>query len=385
MSKVFLHVGAPKTGTSMVQDLLYSNRKELAGHGILYPGRRRDAHFLAALDLLERGWGGLEEDAPGSWDYLVGKVQKWDGTAIISHEVFAGASEEQAKRAINSLAGHDVHIVYSARDLTRQVPAEWQEQVKHRKRHKYAAFLRDLRREEPRGYSSRWFWDVQSWPDVLRRWSADLPDENIHLVTVPPPGAPRALLVDRLMTLWGIESEWLTEETGRANVGLGAAETAVLRKINKHNPPTTYQGPYYREWVRELLAHRTLAGRDGAHRLILPPEHLDWAREITASWFEELGRHSYDVRGSVEELRVVDQGDFVDPDTIGAGEQLRVSLDVIDALLAELAHERERGTGAAQEAEERSEARVQELLEEIPRRGGYLRRVAGKVRRRLRF
>lgn len=386
MTKVFLHVGAPKTGTSMVQELLYSNRKELAAHGVLFPGRRRDAHFMAALDLLERTWGGLEVDAPGSWDYLVGKAQKWDGTVVISHEVFAGASEEQAKRAIDSLAGCDVHIVYTARDLSRQVPAEWQEQVKHRKKLKYAAFLRDLRRDEPSSYASRWFWTVHHWPDVLRRWGADLPPENVHLVTVPPPGAPRALLLDRLMSLWGIEQEWLTEESDRANVSLGAVETTVIRKINKRNPPATYDGPYYREWVRELLAHRTLAGRENAQRLILPPKQLNWARRLSSEWIDELDKESYDIRGDLDELRVVeDQGEFVNPDRVAPGAQLRVALDVIDTLLAELAHERERGAGAAREAEERGEARVQELLAAHHARRRRLRRFAGRVRRKLRL
>ena len=386
MAKVFLHVGAPKTGTSMVQELLYNNRKALADHGILYPGRRRDAHFMAALDLLERTWGGLEADAPGSWDYLAGKAKKWDGTVVISHEVFAGASEEQAKRAIKSLEGCDVHVVYTARDLSRQVPAEWQEQVKHRKKHRYAAFLKDLGRDDPQSYSSRWFWAVHDWPDVLRRWSADLPEENVHLVTVPPPGAPRALLIDRLLSLWGIEQEWLTAESHRANVSLGAVETTVIRKINKRNPPATYEGPYYREWVRELLAHRTLAGRDGAYRLILPPQYQDWARDVTAGWIDDLRKHGYDVRGDLEELRVIDdQGDYVDPDQVGNGEQLNVSLDIIDTLLAELVHERERGAGAAREAEERGEQRVQEIIAAQARRRRRLRRFAGRVRRKLRL
>ncbi|HLR85202.1 MAG TPA: hypothetical protein VK059_09630 [Nocardioidaceae bacterium] len=386
MTKVFLHVGAPKTGTSMVQELLYNNRKTLAEHGILYPGRRRDAHFLAALDLLERTWGGLEVDAPGSWDYLVGKAQKWDDTVVISHEVFAGASEEQAKRAISSLEGCDVHIVYTARDLTRQIPAEWQEQVKHRKKLTYSAFLSDLAREESQSYSSRWFWAVHEWPDVLRRWSVDLPEENVHLVTVPPPGAPRALLIDRLLSLWGIEQDWLTKESHRANVSLGAVETTVIRKINKRNPPTTYDGPYYREWVRELLAHRTLAGREGARRLILPPDQHDWARDITTGWIDDLRTHSYDVRGDLEELRVIDdQGEFVDPDAVDSDDQLDIALDVIDTLLAELVHERERGAGAAREAEERGEQRVQEVLAAAKQRRGRVRRFAGRVRRKLRF
>ena len=50
--RVLLHVGAPKTGTSFVQDILFNHRDALRDRGILYAADRHDAHFLAALDLM---------------------------------------------------------------------------------------------------------------------------------------------------------------------------------------------------------------------------------------------------------------------------------------------------------------------------------------------
>ena len=50
--RVLLHVGAPKTGTSFVQDILFTHRETLRERGILYPAERHDSHFLAALDLM---------------------------------------------------------------------------------------------------------------------------------------------------------------------------------------------------------------------------------------------------------------------------------------------------------------------------------------------
>ena len=91
-SRVLLHVGTPKTGTSYLQDVLFRNRRTLASAGILYPGDRFDAHFLAALDLMRLPWGGLETQAVGAWDKLATKVRKHDGTAIDSHEILATAS-----------------------------------------------------------------------------------------------------------------------------------------------------------------------------------------------------------------------------------------------------------------------------------------------------
>src|SRR4029079_18926194 len=136
MSKrVLLHVGTPKTGTSYLQDVLYRNRLTLAAAGIHYPAHRFDAHFLAALDLMRLPWGGLEAEAVGAWDKLAHRVRDYRGTSIISHEILATASRAQAGRALESLGhgqGTEVHLVLSVRDLVRQIPAEWQENVKHR-------------------------------------------------------------------------------------------------------------------------------------------------------------------------------------------------------------------------------------------------------------
>ncbi len=103
--KVLVHVGAPKTGTSFVQDLLFRSRDELTRLGTLYPADRFDAHFLAALDLMELPWGGLEREAVGRWDRLAAEVRAWPGDVVVSHEILATASREQVARALASLSG----------------------------------------------------------------------------------------------------------------------------------------------------------------------------------------------------------------------------------------------------------------------------------------
>ena len=44
MTRVYLHIGAPKTGTTYLQEVLFTNRARLAEHGVLYPGESRTAH-----------------------------------------------------------------------------------------------------------------------------------------------------------------------------------------------------------------------------------------------------------------------------------------------------------------------------------------------------
>ena len=56
---------------------------------------------------------------------------------IISHEILAPAPPEKIARLVRDLAGSELHVVYSARDLARQAPAGWQESIKQGRRWTY--------------------------------------------------------------------------------------------------------------------------------------------------------------------------------------------------------------------------------------------------------
>ncbi len=234
MSKrVLVHVGTPKTGTSHLQDVLHRNRERLATHGLLYPAERFDEHFLAALDLMKLTWGGLELQAVGAWDRLAADVRAWPGTSVVSHEILATASRTQVDRALTSLGADDgaqIHLILSVRDLVRQIPAEWQENVKHRSVITYERFLEVITDPERDSRIGTWFWGVQEIPDIVNRWGATIPPERIHLVTVPAPGAPRDELWRRFSLAFGLEGLDLDLTPERANPSLGVPETALLRR-----------------------------------------------------------------------------------------------------------------------------------------------------------
>ena len=56
-------------------------------------------------------------------------------------EILARATKQQVRRALDSFGDAEVHVVLSARDLVRQLPAEWQENVKHRRTVGFRDFL----------------------------------------------------------------------------------------------------------------------------------------------------------------------------------------------------------------------------------------------------
>jgi hypothetical protein len=344
VTKVVVHVGTPKTGTTFLQSVLFENRARLQEHGFVYPAERFDSHFLAALDLMRLNWGGLEDEAVGAWDDVARVVRRAgdDRTVVISHEILARASRSHVARALESFAVDgvepEVHVVLTARDLTRQVPAEWQENVKHRRTLGYEAFLEQIRDPRRRGGIGRWFWSVQELPDILDRWTLGgeaVPPERVHVVTVPRGrgGGPLALW-GRYVEALGLGEVDLDLDVARPNPSLGVAETALLRRIN-----LAVEGriapPRYRHYVRELLAHQTLARVSSSARIGLPADLAAWVHEHEEAWIAELDARGYRVHGDLADLRGGEGPPWVDPDVGRDAEVADAAVVAITALIEE--------------------------------------------------
>lgn len=298
--RVFLHVGSPKTGTTFLQDVLWSQRERAGEQGLLLPGERFNDHFLATLDVR-----GLADDpvyperARGMWDRLAAEALAWDGTVLISHELFAGATDEQARRAVASLsAGAEVHVVVTARDHVRQIAAEWQEHVKHRSATTFGSFVRGVRDDAAR---TSWFWQVQDYAGVLERWGAGLPAEQVHLVTVPPSGADPTILWDRFARLLGLDPAPFDTELERSNSSLGSEQAELLRRVNLElGDRLPLPGPYPLV-VKNVLAHRILEARPGT-RLSLSADDQQYAADESRAIADRLAAAGVDVVGDLADL-----------------------------------------------------------------------------------
>ncbi|WP_193613070.1 hypothetical protein [Nocardioides lijunqiniae] len=336
--RVFLHVGAPKTGTTYVQDRLARNAKLLAEHDVHFPTRppRVNAtlfHFRAALDLLGQDWGGHPGHARGSWDAMVRRVRRRSGTVVISHEILAPAPADAIVRAKRDLADAELHIVYSARDLARQIPAAWQESVKQGRRWTYRRFLDGLEHDKP------WFYRAFDMPSVLSAWGAGLDPSHVHVVTVPPAGAPGDELWLRFCRVLGIDPAWAPRDSERVNESLGVAETQVVRRLNRRMDRATRRESTFDELIREMLAHNELVGRVSPP-VRMPPRLMPWAEAETARWVEWIEQSGVDVVGDVADLLPLPtpEGErYVDPDKVSTKQQLRVAMDALTAMTREAA------------------------------------------------
>jgi hypothetical protein len=335
---VYLHVGAPKTGTTYIQDRLALNRTHLARHDVRFPVGVRGDMFHAALDLLERPWGGMLPDAKGEWDALVKRTRRASGAVVISHEILAGATHEQVERAVTSLAPADIHVVLTVRDIARQVPAEWQERLKHQRRMAYGKFVRRI--QKPRSELGRSFWQLQGVTQVLERWSRQLSPDHVHVVTVPQPGAPHGELWRRFCRAVEIDPAWAPLDSVRRNPSIGVAESAMLRRLNSRLRRADLEHADYRTLVRHLIVHETLATEPVRQRLTLPPEHYDWADEITESWREWIEGAGVDVVGDLDDLRPVrpaPDDEWHDPDRARPRDIADAALNALVAMIEEAA------------------------------------------------
>jgi len=337
--RVYLHVGAPKTGTTYLQDRLALNAASLRRRGYRYPTGPHQDMFLAALDLLDRPWGGMRPQAEGEWDRLVRRVRRAGGTTVVSHEILAGAKPAEARRALSDLSFAEVHVVYSARDVARQVAAEWQEQLKHQRKVSFGSFLDQLRQSDQRK-ATRWFWRVQGLPGVLERWGGGLTPAQVHVVTVPRPGGPPEALWHRFCTALGIDPAWAPLEGARRNPSIGTAESMLLRRVNARLKAAGLPSDQYRALVRQLVVHETLAERPRMVPVTLPPDAYDWAEEIAQTWIDWAKGSGVDVVGDLEELRPARPpgGEaWQDPDRPRPRDVTSAAVDAIVALTLEAA------------------------------------------------
>jgi hypothetical protein len=295
---VFVHIGPPKTGTTYLQAVLWSNRAILKDQGVLVPGRSPVSQFHAAVDLLERDPTRVGADrTAGSWVALVDEVRAWTGRAVISHENFGYAEPEQAERAKLAFDAKEIHVVFTAREFSRIVPAMWQERLKNRSDDTWVDYLALLGESGPRTATA--FWHQNTGAGLLA-WAAGLPPENVHIVTVPPSGAPPTLLWERFASVIGVDPASCTTDVPRSNESLGVVESAFLRRFNTATTDLGWES--YRAHVKHFLAPQVLARRVDSARIEVRSEEITPLTERASQLVDAIKTHGFDVVGDLADL-----------------------------------------------------------------------------------
>jgi hypothetical protein len=332
--RVFLHIGAPKTGTTYLQQVLFRNAETLADHGVLYPYTDLGQSFRAAHDFCRTRWFGHSgERFRGEWADVARRVREWDGpTAIVSSELLSAASTDRIAAGLALLEPAEVHVVFSARDFARQLVSDWQEQVKHRHTVTLEKFVDDLVAlglEAPEPFGEL-FWDMHDASRVLARWEKSVPAERLHVVTVPQRSGPKDALWTRFCSVVGLDPAGYDTSARRSNQSMGVVETELVRRMNSRTKKMDARS--YDALVRLFLAERVL-GR-GSLRLSLPPHHLAWAKTRSQQLIDELTAAGYPVEGDLRDLLPVrPDTPFVSPTALSDAELGPAAVKAATALL----------------------------------------------------
>jgi hypothetical protein len=135
MTKLFLHIGPHKTGSTYIQKVLLANREHLLELGLNYPnigiGPKYGHHkVFEKVKTLEQG----ELD-----EYMA----HFSGEAVnlISSEKFDRLKLVNIERLSKSLSNVDVKIIYYHRNHIDLLPSSWQERVKHKSRKSFFEYI----------------------------------------------------------------------------------------------------------------------------------------------------------------------------------------------------------------------------------------------------
>lgn len=288
---LLLHVGAMKTGTTYVQNLIQHNRRVLEDAGWWVPDQRRVVQATrellgvggTAVGSARRGSGTLAQ-AP-RWQDLLGEARRRtdDGArgAVLSMEFLSFAEPHGADLVRRSAEGLDLQVVLTVRDAGPALPSQWQSLTRNGADLAWPQFARQARtaRERPRRPGARAFRRTQDVPRMLESWSGVTTPASLTAVTVPRgPDASRTLLWERFCGLLGVDPA-LTQPAAFDNPQLGYGSCDLMRRVNGAD---IYRGAprSYRKVVRRLTHDHLLPLRGEQTR-----PRLD---EVTAAFAADL-------------------------------------------------------------------------------------------------
>jgi len=398
---VFLHVGLPKSGTSFVQRILVANRGRLKSSGLLFPGRRWHQQVMAVRDVRTMG---RRRGTGGAWERLVQEIAAWPDDSVISMEWLCAAPADVVRRIVDDLAPARVEVVFTARDLGRTLPAAWQEGLQNRYEWTWEEFLEGVAAEDRSTTSAgQAFWSQQDLAGLLERWTDAVPADQVHVVTVPGPGAPPDLLWRRVAQVLGVAVDDCVIGGMGVNESLGLESAELMRRLNPLTREAGLSRVRYQQLFKHRLAKRTLAKRrDAESRLALPGGRHGWVRETAARQVAAVRSSGVDVVGDLAELEPVlregrQPADVPDGPVLDAALAGLVALGVeleaarrreaaLESRVARLERRLERTSKRAKRASERARAlgRRVRAYEAAPVRSAARLRL-GPLRRRMRF
>ena len=268
-----MHIGLPKTATSYLQTIIWSNRDLLRERGVVVPGAERRDHLWSSRTVREQAsherapehqrqaWTRVRDELAG-----VGRAPGWSATS-------SSPRPPPSRRwpMVAALAPAEVHLVVTAREPLGLFTASWQESLKNGATTPMAEYARTVS-EKP---TDIWNWRTLDLRLVLERWTAAVPPERVHVLVLDP-AAPREDVWHRFAGIVGFPTDGIDLSGSFPNTSMGVAEAETLRRVNGR---LTGFGKAFDKgvYLRTYLADERLVPR-GGERFWPEPDQVEDCR-----------------------------------------------------------------------------------------------------------
>ncbi len=317
---VYLHIGAMKTGTTYLQQLIYANRDQLSAAGLVVPGDTWGRQVRGVQDVMKLGRGDrhIRRMSQGAWQELLDQaLASRENVSVISVEFLSFAGRRKARQVLRTLAGADVRVVLTVRDMASSLPSQWQTLVHNNGRSSWPEFLEAMPEptERPLPFLARFrpladeFHRTQNIARMLAVWAPLVPPGSLHVVTVPRRRGRPDELWHRFASVVGVDPDVVTQPPVGTNPSLGHASSELVRRLNLRLGRMS-QSEY--NWtVKEPVAIEVLARRAAEEgKAQLTRDAYDRALRWNVLTRRAIERAGAAVTGDLEDLPTVPDPDL---------------------------------------------------------------------------
>lgn len=361
----------PKTGTTYLQSILFGSQPLLAEQGLqLIPDTRG-----GAFRLMLRVRNKVREFDPAEAAVALGHFESAmrASTAeriLFTEESLARARPGQIEQLLQHAGGREVHLVVTYRDIARQLPSAWQQQVKAGGAIGFADYLARARSDGPG--SSQGFWSAQDLVAVLNRWGRFVPPERTHVLVLGR--GTHTDLLDQFCGVVGVDSESLNPGLARPNASVGRVQTELLAMVNARLPTETRRRDVWGKIGKRQFAEGMLARQQGEPARLTTADR-EWCEQVATSVRAKLESAPYHLVGDLDD--VLPRHDaFTDRTEPESSELLEAAVAGLAALLEREARRLRRKASASPPAASRPES-----SSAAPQRRGWTRRWAKRTMR----
>jgi hypothetical protein len=325
----YLHIGAPKSGSSYLQSLLWKNRGALMRDGVYVPGRSQADHFWAGTDFRGRSYvtQAPSDSWRGAWDRLIDDTERAGyPKVVISSEFLAESGAEEISTRLERLSEAEVHVIYAVRDLAGLLGSVWQQGLQIGPAAPWYEWLDAQARSGGPG-----MWSRHDVGTICERWTAGGADE-IAVLVVPRSGSARDELWRRFQSIvgWSVRTR---VEGHRANESLGYSQAEFLRRL-QHRLVDVKPRHQRARLTKNLIANQILRRMDRIDATVIPEHLRAWLETESAKRRDQLIESRARIVGDVDDLLVVDSRLSPDPPDPCEAVMVDAAVHVIDRLAA---------------------------------------------------